>query len=244
MHWLKKLIQTFSFLLGLYAMKPAIFQNWSNCLSRSQRAGKIDTVERQTRALVKQINSNNFFSIICDEASDFSKLEQLSFSVRSASCNNSYETVENFIGILPCDQGLTSDALLKYIQDILTRCNMDMKKLVGTAFDGASSIVRLAGLLKETFGDNLIHIHCFAHCNELVFKDATALSPMIAEAQDLCEDLYVLVGVSPKRVLLFRNIQADISDVSDTLRLKNLSQTRWTTRGSAAAVLIKSCKRR
>ena len=44
---------------------------------------------------------------------------------------------------------------------------MDTKKLVGTAFDGASSMVRLAGLLKETFGDNMIHIHCFAHCNEL-----------------------------------------------------------------------------
>ena len=157
------------------------------------------------RTLVEEINSNNFYSIICDEASDISKLEQLSFSVRT--CNNSYETFENFIGLLSCDQSLTSDALLKYIQDILLRCNMDTKKLVGTAFNGASSMVRLAGLLKENFGDNIIHIHCFAHCNELVFKDATALSPLIAEAQDLCEDLYVLVGVNPKRVLLFENIQ-------------------------------------
>ena len=176
------------------------------------------------RTLVEEINSNNFFSIICDEASDISKLEQLSFSVRS--CNNSYETFENFIGILSCDQGLTSDALL------------NTKKLVGTAFDGASSMVRLAALLKETFGDSIIHIHCFAHCNELVFKDATALSPLIAEAQDLCEDFYVLVGVTPKHVLLFENIQKEIGDGSDTLRLKNLSRTRWTTRGSAAAVLI------
>ena len=106
------------------------------------------------RTLVEEINSNNFYSIICDEASDISKLEQLSFSVRT--CNNSYETFENFIGILSCDQGLTSDALLKYIQDILLRCNMDTKKLVGTAFDGASSMVRLAALLKENFGDNII----------------------------------------------------------------------------------------
>ena len=54
-----------------------------------------------------------------------------------------------------------------------------------------------------------------------------ALSPLIAEAQDQCEDLYVLVGVSPKRVLLFRNIQAEIGDVSDTLRLKTyLEQDR------------------
>ena len=34
------------------------------------------------RALVQEINSNNFYSIICDEASDISKLERLSFSVQ------------------------------------------------------------------------------------------------------------------------------------------------------------------
>ena len=192
------------------------------------------------RALVQEINSNNFYSIICDEASDISKLEQLSFSVRT--CNNSYETFKSFIGMLSCHQGLTSDALLKYIKDILLRCNMDTQKLVGTAFDGASSMVRLAAPLKENFGDNIIHIHCFAHCNELAFKDATALSPLIAEAQDLCEDLYVLVGVSPKRVLLFENIQKEMGDDSDALRLKNLSRTRWTTRGSAAVVLIKKTR--
>ena len=116
------------------------------------------------RAVVQEINSNNFYSIICDEASDISKLEQLSFSVRT--CNNSYEMFESFIRMLSCDQGLTSDALLKYIKDILLRCNMDTQKLVGTAFHRASSMVRLAALLKENFGDNIIHIHCFAHCNE------------------------------------------------------------------------------
>ena len=143
------------------------------------------------RVLVQEMNSNNFSSIISDEISDTSKLEQLSFSVRT--CNNSYETFESFIRMLSCDQGLTSNALLKYIKDILLRCNIDSQKLVGTTFDGASSMARLAVLLKENFGDNIVHIYCFAHCNELAFKDATALSPLIAEAQDLCEDLYVLI---------------------------------------------------
>ena len=192
------------------------------------------------RAVVQEINSNNFYSIICDEASDISKLEQLSFSVRT--CNNSYEMFESFIRMLSCDQGLTSDALLKYIKDILLRCSMDTQKLVGTAFHRASSMVRLAALLKENFGDNIIHIHCFAHCNELASKDATALSPLIAEAQDLCKDLSVLVCVSPKRVLLFKNIQKEMGDDSDALRLKNLSRTKWTTRGSAAVVLIKKTR--
>ena len=69
------------------------------------------------RRLFEEINVNNFYSITCDEASDILKVDQLSFTVRT--CNDSYKTSEDFLGILPCDEGLTSDALLKYIQDIL-----------------------------------------------------------------------------------------------------------------------------
>ena len=75
------------------------------------------------RRLFEEINVNNFYSITCDEASDILKVDQLSFTVRT--CNDSYKTSEDFLGILPCDEGLTSDALLKYIQDILLRCSMD-----------------------------------------------------------------------------------------------------------------------
>ena len=85
----------------------------------------------------------------------------------------------------------------------------------------------------------MVLFHCFAHCNELVFKDATSLSPLVETSQDLCEDLYALVGVSPKRVLLFQKIQEEVDNDSSTLRLKNLSRTRWTTRGPAADVIIK-----
>ena len=115
-----------------------------------------------------------------------------------------------------------------YIENILLRYNMDTKKLVGTAFDGASSMVRLAKLLKKTLGENVIYIHCFAHCNEPVVKVAPALSWLVADAQDLCEDFYVLVGLSPKRALHFENIQKEITGSSercpDVLRIKNLGQ--------------------
>ena len=76
-------------------------------------------------------------------------------------------------------------------------------------------MVRLATLLKQTWDENVIHIHCFAHCNQLVFKDAAALSRLVVDTQDLCEDLYVLVGVSPKCVLLFENIQKQLAGSSE-----------------------------
>ena len=74
---------------------------------------------------------------------------------------------------------------------------------------------RLAALIKDEVCKHALYIHCFAHCNELVFKDATSQSRMVADAQDFCKDIYALAGVSPKRVLLFENIQRELSESED-----------------------------
>ena len=141
--------------------------------------------------------------------------------------------------MLPCDKGLKSEALLGYIDDILTRCSMDKRKMVGMAFDGASSIKFLARMIKETMSHHAMYFHCFAHCTELVFKDGTLHSPLLDNSQDLCGDLYALAGAIPKRILLFQKIQEEIERDCSTTRLKNLSRTRWTTRGPAAKVVVK-----
>ena len=177
--------------------------------------------------LISDVLANGFYAIICDESSDISKTEQMSFSIRY--CNDAYEVFEEFVGILPCDEGVASKALLNYVSDILTRCRFPSKKMVGMAFDGASAMKKLAALLKEQVSKHSLYIHCFAHCNELVFKDATSLSSMVADSQDLCEDVYALAGVSPKRVLLFQAVQKEISSVPEStrgiLKLKNLTLT-------------------
>eukprot|EP00795_Rhopilema_esculentum_P010269 gene10269-18965_t len=69
------------------------------------------------RDLLERIRQCEFFSILADESSDVTKKEQHSFSIRT--CNDQYEVSEDFIGIFECSQGLTSDALLSHIEDIL-----------------------------------------------------------------------------------------------------------------------------
>ena len=59
--------------------------------------------------------------------------------------------------------------------------------------------------------------------------------------------MYTLGGGSPKRVLLFQNIQKELAEENmdngcnggSSLKLKNLPRTRWTTRGAAADVIFK-----
>ena len=97
----------------------------------------------------------------------------------------------------------------------------------------------LARMKKETMSQHAMYFHCFAHCTEILFKDATFHSPVLDNSQDLCEDLYALVGAISKRVLLFHKIHEEIERDCSTTKQKNLSRTRWTTRGPAAEVIAK-----
>ena len=140
------------------------------------------------RNLLNKILGKRFYSILADESSDVSKTEQLSFSVRT--CDDSYKVSEDFIGIYECSQGLSSDALLHYTKDILLRCGMDGENMAAMSFDGAAAMKSLARMLKVDVAPNAIYVHCFAHCNELIVKDATKLSDLLATSPDLCQSLY------------------------------------------------------
>ena len=74
------------------------------------------------RKLADEIRRKEFYSIIVDEATDITKTEQLSISIRT--CNENYEISEDFIGIRECDQGISSDALLEKISDTLPRLSL------------------------------------------------------------------------------------------------------------------------
>lgn len=192
------------------------------------------------RDLNKEIRDRDFYSIICDEATDISKTEQMTFVLRT--CDDDYEIREDFIGVRSCDDGTTAAALLENITDVLLRCQLENQKIICGTFDGAAAMKALGGMIKQEIAPHALYIHCVSHCNELVIKDATKASQMITDAQALVEDLYALAGASPKRVLLFKNIQQNESDEvlkqNELKTLRNLSQTRWTTRGPAAEVIV------
>ena len=97
-------------------------------------------------------------------------------------------------------------------------------------------MVKVRRLIKEyTDGQS-------AHCNELIIKDDIAQCSLLAHAALICEDLYVLAGVSPKRILLFEELQSDQDENSNAKaqRLQSLSVTRWTTRGKTTKIVIEA----
>ena len=190
--------------------------------------------------MLQTIRSNNFYTILADESSDVTKLEQLSFTVRS--CDEHYN-VKDFVGIFECSNGISADALITYITDMLLRCNLDPHKIVGIGFDGASTMKSVAAKLKTIYGVQASYFHCLAHCNELIVKDAHEISSMLSDSLGICQTLYALIGAYPKRIALLEGIQKDAqyeveSEDYKILRLRSLSVTRWTTRAKVAYVVL------
>ena len=99
-----------------------------------------------------------------------------------------------------------TESLLSYVKDVLLRCNFQHGKLAAMAFDDASVMKCLSKLIKEEIHQDALYFHCMAHVNELVFRDATAHSELISDAHDFCEDIYALIGVSPKIILLLQKM--------------------------------------
>ena len=139
------------------------------------------------------------------------------------------------VGIYECSQGLSSDALLHYTKDILLRCGMNGERIAAMSFDGAAAMnsKHYQKLLKVDVAPNAIFIHCFAHCNELIVKDASKLSNLLSSSLDLCQSLYAITGAYPERILLFEEIQREFKNEMDSkataynvLRLQSLSATR------------------
>ena len=63
------------------------------------------------KKLIKEINECGFFSVLADEATDCSNVEQMSIVIRFL--DKKLVTREEFLGFIHCDTGLKGDALVK-----------------------------------------------------------------------------------------------------------------------------------
>ena len=123
--------------------------------------------------------------------------------------------------------------------------NLDLKKIVGECFDGASNMSGtnkgLATLMKQT-SPFAIYVHCYAHRLNLALQDAMSSVECLKNALGTIQSLYNFVGASAKRVATFKDIEVvDTNFLS--LSLKSLSDTRWACRYDAMRAIDEQMER-
>ena len=92
------------------------------------------------RQLLVEIRRSWCFSILADEATDVSRHEQMSLSIRWV--DNNFIIHEDVLGLIQLPD-TKAKTIFSAIKDILIRCSLPLSQCRGQAFDGAAVVSRM-----------------------------------------------------------------------------------------------------
>lgn len=185
----------------------------------------LTTSQLLRKSLVTEINECPFWSIVLDTTSDINRVDQLSVTARWVKVQNENVTIkETFLGFISVTAGLV-ETTCKYVEDI----GLDMEKLRGQAYDGASVMSGVHNgvqkLIKDRSSKPVPFIHCAAHNLNLVINDAVNSVVDYDNFFGVIQSIYVFFSSSINRS---RDLQ--LLAVDSSLSLKKLCVTRWSSR--------------
>lgn len=127
-----------------------------------------------TNKIVNLANAANAFSVIADETSDISGVEQLSFGIQFLNKHsNPLKIREDFLGFTPLDK-LNAQSIATKILSFLNDCGLDLNKLNGHGYDGCSVMAGKEGGVSKLIYDKYpkaLFFHCASHRLNLVIND-------------------------------------------------------------------------
>lgn len=179
----------------------------------------------------REVQSAKYFGVIVDSTPDIAHVDQLTIIIRYLRDNG--EIVERFLEFLPNTGHKAKDiedALLKSLENN----SLDIMNCRGQSYDNASNMSGLySGVQARIKSINPLaeYVPCAAHSLNLV---GTCAAESVTEAVDFfstLQELYNFFTISTHRW--------EILVEHTRLRLKSLSQTRWSARHDACYALEK-----
>ncbi|CAN1350330.1 Zinc finger MYM-type protein 1 [Linum perenne] len=159
----------------------------------------LSVMANQVRCKIREEVGDAYFSILVDEARDESGREQMAIILRYVTSNGIL--TERFFAIKSVVN--TSAATLKQvISDALSEYNLQVEKLRGQGYDGASNMSDQFNGLRALFLQDCPYayfVHCFAHRLQLTLVAAAKHCRPIWNFYSLLDNVINLVKSSPKR---------------------------------------------
>lgn len=166
--------------------------------------------------LIKNINENDFFSILADETMDISGTEQLSLGIRYFDRKEKV-VKEDFLGFTPLNHGLGAEAIANAITGTLTSWGLNLERAVGQGYDGCSTMAGDISGVQKRISDEFPmarFFHCASHRLNLAINDLSEI-PQIRNT----------VGTIKEVTKFFRE-NSERRGVVGTLQ--KLCETRWS----------------
>ena len=184
------------------------------------------------RDLSDEVRST-FFATICDERTDVSNKERLTICLRWV--DDCFESHEDFFRFYEL-KDIKSDIIVAAIRDALLRTQIYLDQCRGQCYDGASNMLgKKSGVAKQIsdIQPKAVVTHCHCHSLNLLVKETTKQSKLLADAMGFIGEIAVLVKYSPKRErhlesIKLSNEEGEDSDGKTANNISKLSTTRWT----------------
>lgn len=185
--------------------------------------------------LVGEINQARGFSVLADETTDISNIEQLSLCARYLKeVQNRYCVNEVFLRFVPV-YDVTGKGLAKTIQDELSNLHIDTSYWYGQGYDGAAAMSgRLRGaqaIIRENH-PLALYVHCVSHGFNLAIVQACKVAA-IAQCIGIVKSEYDFFNTPKRQNVLTETIVATANSEISRQRLKNLCLTRWVESNEA-----------
>jgi len=190
--------------------------------------------------IVERVKTSKFYSILCDETTDVSTVEQLTLCVRYVDVPNCVIR-EDFLGFIKMES-TTGIAIATAIQNELENIGLTFENLRGQGYDGGSNMsgvnngVQSLILKKQPLA---FYTHCLSHCLNLCLSKACNV-PAIKNMMGTIQSVSSFFSNSAKRTEKLKSVieSTEISESNESSlikkkKLKTICETRWVERHTA-----------
>lgn len=171
-----------------------------------------------------------------DETTDISNKEQATVVIW---CVENFTVHEEFLGLYSLPS-IDSDVIVGTIKDVLIRMNLNINKLRGQCYDGASTMKgHRSGVSTQIsqIEPRAVYTHCYGHSLNLAASDALKGSKLMKDALETVHEISKLIKYSPRREGIFQKLKEDLPSNPG---IRVLCPTRWTVRAKSIASVIKN----
>ena len=174
-------------------------------------------------SLLNQLHKAPFFSIMADECTDVTTIEELTICCCWV---ESGVPEEHFIGILPLKKA-NAESIYSALVEYCREKNIQLGKLIGMGFHGAatSSGDKTGVQRRLKTLTHALYVRCSCHVLQLAFVQAANVTPGIKHVYTTLMTLWKFFHYSPKRAKSLNEIQK----VLDLPELKIVKQSDTLT---------------
>ena len=164
---------------------------------------------RVLREVAENIQDVDFYSIMCDEATDVKNVFELVVCLRWV--DDELEPHDKFIGLKNMPN-TDADSIVRELKDILLRMHLKLNKCRGQCYDECSTMSGLKSRVVvhiKSKEERALYTHYYAYLINLAVGGTMKVSPVLKDTIGNTYELTKLVKMSPKHDAKLHCMQAE-----------------------------------